>query len=450
MELAPAEYLDPVRTSYSRHMPLIFKAFLVAAVLGCVNFFLTPIPYLAEHGAATGTEIARAIYGHWWINFGIVVVAAVAISAVLWVRSVRASPVIFFILGGLLVSGMVTGAIFTHPQSYALDVVGFTFVALAAGQDSIRSLDDDSRIGLFASILLIPFIAGLALAIAFPGKYGDWPYTFSRVTRGEVTLWLVLGLHILIPALAVTLLAAGHRFRWIFLAAGLLCVVTVAGTYTRSATTAATLPFLFYLLYRFRAPWQRALLAVAIATVLFSGTVTDWFLAGQATSINDLAHVTTGRWPLWTFHFSKFLESPLYGWGLLSVITATNYDMHQALVEVGALTWFSQNGLIYGIPMLFLLTRAVWRAVVFIIVGRRTVTPLDFFCSVVVLSMFPAILAESDTRIALPVEIVLYGAIFYLNSLSMHSRPPVVAEQVTSAPTTADEDVAVYAGAGWN
>lgn len=430
-------------------MPLIFKAYLVAAVLGCVNFFLTPLPYWAEHGAILGTDIERAIYGHYWLNFALVVVAAVGVSALLWVRSFRVTPTIFFILGGLLVSGIITGAIVTHPQSYALDVVALIFVALAGGQDSFRSFDDDSRLGLFALLLTIPLIAGLILAIAFPGKYGEWPYTFSRVNRGEVTLWLVLGLHILVPALAVTLLAARHRYRWIFLGAGLLCLVTVAGTYTRSFTTIATLPFLIYLVYRFRAPWQWGLLAVAILAVLLSGSITDWFLAGQATSINDISHVTTGRWPLWTFHFSRFMDSPLYGWGLMSVITSTNYNTHQAMVEVGALTWFSQNGLIYGIPMMILLLRAVWRAALFIVLGRRMITPLDFFCSIVVLSVFPATLAESDSRIEMPVQLVVFGAILYLNSLSMKSRPPLT-DQETPDPTTVAEEPAVYAGSAWN
>jgi hypothetical protein len=85
-----------------------------------------------------------------------------------------------------------------------------------------------------------------------------------------------------------------------------------------------------------------------------------------------------------------------------------------ATSEVGILVWFTDFGLVFALPMMWILFRAVVQAVRWIFFSQADITAIDLFCSIAFLTQFPNMLLQTASRILYVADVVVYCSMFYL------------------------------------
>jgi len=383
------------------------RLYVLTVSILIVNFFLTSNPYAASHSGrigATGVDDKHFLAPAYLILIGLTAVA------VMYQRVLLLDYRVITAILVMLVSGLASSTIASEAVTYTYNALAFILcssVAIVMGGTSLDvSIEETKALLRFLNLLLI---AGVILALAYPGRYGSLPFEFSRLSsRGEVTLWNYTAITVVYSSFAI---AAYHKFRLIHpLIISLLAFIVILSTYTRTPLLIMSLPFIIYVLFLSK-PIIRvsAVLLGVTGCVLFSREVAKFFL------VTDGGDATSGRLQLWEYHWNYFLKNPLLGNGAYFQSTLGNYS-GDATSEIGILKMYSEFGLLFGAIMTYLIVKAVINGLrVLRNVGQAHF--MDLFLALTLISMVPN-LVQTYSRILSMEDMVFWLSVFYLSAKS--------------------------------
>ncbi len=399
---------------------MVIYYFAISAV-----FFLTPSPYSASHTGKVNPELGLYSEG-FVISPAYIMLTAEVLGAVFVILrgKLRFSTGWMVILLAITIvgSGLVNGAIYTNVQSYIYTVVSLFLASMLADYDSLHTCLTKKELRVYSWVWAVLSMAGFALVLAFPYKYGHLAFEFSRTTRGEVTYWLVLGLHLLIPVAGVLAFQSRLPERWFLAVLSAFVTVACLSTVTRSVSVIALSPYCFMALVRtqtIKHGVKRFLVLITLiaGSAILVGCVNT---LGHSSDENSVSMDSTldRRYELWQFHWDSFLADPWFGAGTFSLTRKSLSSLEtQATCEIGVLTWFSEYGLFCGSVVLYFVVRA-WYCAALIVLGiRRESWDIgDLFFALVFASLILVFLFEGLSRILDWTSFLFWYSMFYLNS----------------------------------
>ena len=180
---------------------IFFKIYYVYIIFMGMNFFLTPNPFSALHSGRAGHG-SDFFSDSFFIIPAYIVLTSICIVQILeykFTYSRRVLIACFF----MILSGVITGVIFTETITYLYNIIiiiGVSSLALLHYTNLEKYNSDYVKISKHLTIFMI---IGVILALVFPNRYGWLPFEFSRESRGEVTLWNVMGIFSIFPAISI-------------------------------------------------------------------------------------------------------------------------------------------------------------------------------------------------------------------------------------------------------
>lgn len=384
----------------------LFSAGMVA------NFFLTANPYAALHSG----QVALLAEDHstgWVLHVGILM--ALSIGTAVLVRTRRVPQV--FVLGVLVIvpwvvlSGVISTAIWSFPASYGFTLLSFTGVAIVAYTDKtrMRSVKGKTFIWLVISLYLI----GMVLALLRPDVWGSIPFEFSRVERGEITLASITSLSLLLTTSFVSFPRGRNILTGVVI--GLIAIVEFSFL-TRSTIMVITVPLamavVFYILRSIADRSARNVIQRLTFAGYLVGLCAVVFGIYWSLSQDELVIFLNHRWSLWIWHLEMFRDNILFGVGVFPTARFTDY-VGRATSEIGVLAVFSQYGVVVGTLQVFLVLKAVKRGIDFWLDSRAT--EMTRFCGMVVIVMFPHWLFQGSWRIIASADLLFWYSVFFLS-----------------------------------
>ena len=263
--------------------PMLFTVMVIYYLGMTVVFFLTSSPYSALHSGSVGPEVA--VYSkEFFISPAYIILGAEFLSALFVI--VRIKPILPSVWVGLLLSlatilsGIVNGSLYTHILTYIYNSVSICFACMLATHDSNNTCLTDTDVRLFGWVWGALSLAGFGLTLAFPYRYGYVPFEFSRSSRGEITYWLVLCLHLLMPIACMLAFYARLSERWLLALFSAFVTIVSLSTVSRSVSIVTLSPYLLMALgLTFRARHMAlnfilVLIALSVGSVILIAAVT--------------------------------------------------------------------------------------------------------------------------------------------------------------------------------
>ena len=413
------------RSITASRRPTLFIAMAVYYVGMTVNCMLTPSPYSALHSGKLGPEVEIASQD-FFVSPAYILLGAEAFTVLIIMNERKPQPsqaciiLVFSLL--MIISGIVTGAIYTNLITYIYNILSILMASLIANHDSVYSDISEADLRRLGWIWGVLSLAGFGLCISMPYRYGILPFEFSRASRGEITYWMVLGLYLLVPVQCGLSLWSRLSGRWLFAALSTFVTVVCLSTVTRCITLITLSPYVGTL----------ALTVIGLrCSLLKRATMTIFLLCGVASVVlavtgaglaspedmTSMESTTNQRIELWQFHWENFLRDPLFGAGPFSLDrnTLTITDS-QATSEIGAFIWFSEYGLLAGSIVLFWVIRAFYLSTRVLIARRGSVGIGYLFCVLVFASLIVFFLVEDLSRILDWLGFLFWYSMFYLNA----------------------------------
>lgn len=391
---------------------LFLRLYLLFSVTMILDFFLTKNPYSALHSGRAAAS--SGIVSEAFLVSPAYLVAASLTLATLYSRKVFLHPGVLLAIALSLMSGIYNGVLLAHPVTYIYNSLTFMLtssLAIATRKRSARSSTGVWRV--FLRLLTAALVVGLLLALAFPNRFGLVTFSFSRLERGEVVLWSVLGMYALYPAMSIIEFRRSGSARYIVLSLAMSAVI-VSVAY-RAPAVISVLPFFVYAIFNRRFMPKLVIGGLTVVSLLLFGRLIVDFLRGSP--LGSSADPTSGRAALWIYHWETFLSSPVFGAGPAFINRLGGYT-GGALSEVGALSWFSENGFIFGCIMVSFVVRAVARGIKVLARGSLT-TDLELLFALVVLSLVPNLL-QAHGRILNADDLIFWFGVFYLSTSVSH------------------------------
>jgi O-antigen ligase len=367
------------------------------------------------------------------INYGIHLGILDVLVFCLFIPAIRVIPkdgVLVIAFFSMLVSGVITQGIFAHPLTYLLYITTFSFVATFAYQDANREKSGDFKLGIIPLFLAVCFFVGLLL-VQFGGiQWGSLPMEFSRKSRGQVVFWRLVDLHFLLPCVAVLMLYTRRKLRFFMTILAFVTLFILVSTYTRTWAIQCTLPWVLYFVYRLKSFETRVFVMSVVGLVIFglyADALYNWLMVSSSGGTADLEKSLTGRLQLWSVYWNLFINNPIFGYGQYNLVQRGLISREGAFSEVGILVWFTNFGLIFALPMMWILINAAIRGIRNIILSKGDLTPLDLFCSIAFLTYLPSMILQEASRILYVSDFVVYFSMFYLYYVSRtasHSLEP--------------------------
>ena len=405
--------------------PMLFTVMVIYYLGMTVVFFLTTSPYSALHSGGVGPDVA---YCKEFVISPVYIILGAELLTVLF-GIVRMKPILPSVWVVLLLSlamassGIVNGAIYTYPLTYLYNVMTLCAACMLATYDSNNTCLTDTDVRLFGWVWGALSLAGFGLTLAFPYRYGYLSFEFSRTSRGEITYWLLLCLHLLMPIACMLASYARLLERWLFAILSAFVTIVSLSTVTRSVSIVTLSPYLLMALgltFRVRdmaLKFILTLIAFSVGSVIFIAAVTS---AGTASPEDRLSMETTldQRSELWQFHWANFVQDPLFGAGAFSLIRkSTTIVDSQATSEIGVLTWFSEYGMLSGAIVVYVMMTALYQCMK-IFIHRDLWEIGELFIAVVFASLFLIFLVEGLARILDWTSFLFWYSMFYLYSRS--------------------------------
>jgi O-antigen ligase len=390
-----------------------------------IIFLLTDNPFAALHSGNVGME--SDLYSEIFVISPAYVLLGAETVGVLLIClcnkpvTMNATPVVSLAFT-ILLSGIVNGTIFLKLHSYVYLILSITLTWIIATFDaSFGDLKEGSlrAMGwLWAALAAV----GFALVLIYPYIYGNVPFEFSRSSRGEVTYWLVLTLHLLAPVACVLAYRVGLPERAFFACAAAFVTIVNLSTMTRAVSMVTLTPYLFILLLpsaKIKGEVRRVIrTAIFFLVALALSLVVTQIVLNGGSDDDRLSMESTldQRLDLWQFHWNNVVTNPLFGAGPFS-LERKSIMIHrsQATSEIGLFVWFSEYGILTGAIVLYFIGRAARRCVNLILNESETGKLRDLFCLMVFVSLFVVAVFEGLSRILDWTSFLFWYCTFYLN-----------------------------------
>lgn len=388
------------KNSFQRNVWIILA--ICCFAIYTVTFFLTPNPFSAIHsGRAAYDSVYKS--NTWAINTAysmFVILLFVTILSFLYQKKLTAYRFELLYMAVLLLISFFNGSVFDSTRSAVYNLISILCVfRLVNVQLSVHGENerDIAAVVKFWKLVTTLLVFGILLAIAQRNRYGLFNLDFSRTTRGELTYWLLLGLHIWGIALSLAVYTYRRKIScWIVIG---IIIFTQAAFANRMALIVVCMPVLFYLLFMTKVN-KKIVIVIALIVLAYShwDTIMGIFTAGN--DITNISGILNGRDKLWLFYIEKFFEHPLIGGGL-NLSSSVSYTGN-AYSEIGVLKTFGEYGIIVGGLQLFAIILGFAKAIKILMNAGKSmdgISAVDLTMSFLVVSNFFPFIIESYARI---------------------------------------------------
>lgn len=404
-----------IRNSFQRNVCIIL-------VLGCfiiytITFFLTPNPFSAIH---SGRAAYDSVYKSdaWAINTAysmFLILVFVTTLSFFYQKKIIAYKFELLFMSVLLVISILNGSVFNSTRSAIFNLVSILCVfRLTNLQLSVHDEDEGSiapvmKLWKLVSVLLV---FGILIAIVQPNRYGLFNLDFSRITRGELTYWLLLGLHIWGIALSLVVYTYCRKVScWVVIG---IIIFTQAAFANRMALIIVCMPVLFYFLFMTKAN-KKIVVVMALMVFVYSqwDTVMGIFTAGN--DISNISGILNGRDKLWLFYIEKILEHPFIGGGLN--LSSSDAYTGSAFSEIGVLKTFGEYGIFVGCLQLFAIVLGFAKAIKILMNAGKSLSgtsAVDLTMSFLVVANFFPFIMESYARILSFTDLFAWFSLYYV------------------------------------
>lgn len=380
-----------------------------------VNFFCTNNPYMAYHSG-------RAGYGslyqsdHFIINpaYLLITVLVIIFLKLIINRKFLISKIgiVFTAISITIcfINGSISNAYITVIYN-SVSVIIVSSLAMNISQNyNLQPSKQNDYFELYKIINLLLLI-GIIAAILFRERYGKVNMDFSRISRGEITYWLVLGLHIWSTVISLTVFYFRKKIVY-------LIPIGVAGLFqlafaNRIALIVIIVPSLIYIIFLTNSSKKMILFTILFALSIINYNHIIFFISG-GNSIDDSASILNGRDELWEFYYNSFINHPFIGAGL-NLSGSSDYT-GGAFSEIGVLKLFGEYGVVIGSFQLIILVYALFKAFNILknIKGTNKCRPADLIMIFFYSSCFIPFILESHSRILNLVDFYAWLSLYYI------------------------------------
>ena len=402
-----------VRNSFRRNVWIILA--IGCFIIYTVTFFLTENPFSAIH---SGRAVYDSVYKSdvWTINTAysmfLILVFVTALSF-LYHRKLTVYKFELLFVSVLLVISIFNGSTFNNTRSTIFNLLSILCVfRLVNIQLSVNDEGSIAPVVKLWKLVTALLVFGIILAIAQPNRYGLFNLGFSRITRGELTYWLLLGLHIWGITLSLVVYTYCRKMScWVVI--GLIIFTQVAFA-NRMGLIIVCMPVLFYLFFMTKTNKK---IVIVIAVIVF--TYSQWdSIMGIFTAGNDISNISgilNGRDKLWMFYTEKILEHPLIGGGL-NLSSSDSYT-GGAFSEIGVLKIFGEYGIFVGCLQLSAIILGFVKAIKMLMNTGKSMndtSPVDLTMSFFVIANFFPFIMESYARILSFTDLFAWFSLYYV------------------------------------
>ena len=393
---------------------LVLACFLIYSV----TFFLTANPFSAIHSGRAAYDSTYKSDA-WTINTAysmfLILVLVTLVSFIYQNRKLFIYRFELIYMSSILLISFINGSIFDSTRSAIFNLVSILCVfrlvnvSLSMRDNNERSVFQIIKLWRLVSLLLV---FGIMLAIMQPNRYGLFNLDFSRTSRGEITYWLLLGLHIWGIVLSLTVYTYCRKKSCLFIIG--IIIFTQAAFANRMALIIICMPVLFYLLFMTNTN-KKIVAMIVLAVFVYSqwDAILGIFTAGN--DILNISGILNGRDELWLFYIDRILEHPIIGCGL-NLSSSASYT-GGAFSEIGVLKIFGEYGIIIGGLQLFAIIVSFAKALKILINAGKSmndISAIDLTMSFLVIANFSPFIIESYARILSFTDLFAWFSLYYV------------------------------------
>ena len=389
-------------------------AFVILILFDC---FITPSAYSALHSGRVGSYASSTTFT---LNPAYILLLCALIAFLtdlhIYKNNIGYGLCLTILLTGLLNRGLLTGA-----NAYLFDVISIFIVSTIAMSDALRKnsgvIDGgggeniyDADYQVISKVVLVLFVIGLALVYIAPGRFGVLYFQFTRSARGEVTIWSLFFLSVLLLIIAIIKSSKKEKAKLYWIIAIAACFITIS---TSSRTLVLLYMICFFLAWiEQKFDIKKLIGLIAIGIVVFVGYeyISDFFLLGQQVS-GSLGTVLNGRLGLWQYYWELFISHPIIGYGQVSISEQLRATLG-ASSEIGILKSATNYGIIFAIIELYIIIRAIINSIT-VIKDRNNYDSFDHLMTFLFWCSFPLII-QQHARILNYSDFIFWYTSFYM------------------------------------
>lgn len=380
-----------------------------------VNFFSTSNPYMAYHSGRTayGSQYQS---DHFFFNPAYLLLVVLMLSTLILIitKKYHVSTVgLFFSIICFFVS-ILNNSIYNNYISVIYNSIAVLIVSDIAlsvcKNSSLLPQKQEEYKKLYNVIVLLLSIGALA-ALLFRDRYGEVNFDFSRKSRGEITFWLVLGLHIWTTVIALTMFH--YKKKVSYLVPIFVVALFQLAFSNRMALIVIVMPVLFYIVFLTNSNKKIIIFSVLIAALILNYDKILFFITG-GNRLDDSTSILNGREALWDFYYNSLKEHPFVGAGV-NLSESSDYR-GGAYSEIGVLKLFGEYGLFVGIFQLVVLIIALIKAVRILRLAKKAEksNPIDLVMTLFYISCFIPFILESHSRILNMTDFFAWLSLYYI------------------------------------
>ena len=396
----------------------VFRFIMASFLLNTLNFFATNNPYRAYHSGRTAYE---SIYtgSNYWIA-PIYILLALILLNFLKLCIIKHNIIIdrfhVLFLTCFIVASVVNGSVISSFKSLFLNLILYiTIFEFSYFVADISNYRDSSAVGLairLNNIVLFLVIFGVVFALIQRNRYGVVNFDFSRTTRGEITYWVYLGLHVLATPSSLTAFTIRRRIRDLF--PMVIVALFQLAFVNRMGIIYIVVPVLFYCFHMTNTNKRFIVLFGIVLALLFLGPEMSKALQVYIGRPTNYISLLNGRDVLWSFYYTLLKKYPLFGAGQNAVSNFVYTGT--AISEVGLLKIFAENGVVVGVIHIVFLGLGFLQANSLIRNSRNNsyYDTIGLLCSYYLISCLIAIVIESHATILNITDFMAWFCLYFL------------------------------------
>lgn len=385
------------------------KVFILLFLFTLLNFFLTPSPYSALHSGRTNFSNSD----NFTLNPAYLLLFSIFVG---WftTRRFKIKGVGLYLLISILIS-FVANLSMIGINTYLFDAFSIYFTAIMAFYDSHRVQTLNTDYSIIKKLCVIFCFIGFVLVIIFNGTYGYFSLSMSRENRGEITLWVILCIPLLLLSLSFVDYLKRERALKLLTLAMISCLITVmTGSRAPLMTYFVCVVLLFYGKIK-----SLKLFIFLIPIIIYVITTSSWFqntmlLGNSSLNVDSADEILNGRFELWQLYWEALTNNWIFGAGpniLPSYYTGAGS-------EIGILKSVAHYGIIWGVIELWMIIVSAKKGIAILksntIYSSFTLLMCFVFFSNVIL------LFEHHARIMNVSDFLFWYSMFYLCQIKLN------------------------------
>lgn len=385
----------------------IVLVFFLYSLLMFFNCLLTKNAYSALHSGKVG-PYSSSIY----FTFNPAFLLLLVIFFVFYIKGFtiyrKNCAYLFEII--ILFSGLLNGALFKYPKTYLFDILSIFFTSCLAIMDFNLYRKKNNDFIFFSKYLSLMTIFGFILLLIGKGKFGILPFEFSRLSRGEVTWWVILFIPVQLLAITLINIMKNEKNLFQIFLTFFTCIIVLS-------TSSRTSIFLFILLglifiYSRKLSAKKILIVLffCILMLIFADKIYSFFMLG---SKNSIKVILNGRYELWYVYWKEFFKNPFLGQGPNIFIE----DSIIARSEIGILKDIVHYGIIFGIIFLYTALKAFFNSLKIIKKSYLFPKKVIFMAMIFFVSIITII--QQHARILSFSDFLCWYSLFYMANIKI-------------------------------